>query len=61
MPDATIIFGIHSVSSEGDRVRERAAPEKTSKNRIAWSSITRSHEIAVYDEILMPVEVMLEA
>lgn len=54
-----IIFGIHSVSSEGERVREREEPKKTSKNRITWCSITRSHEIAFYDENLMPVEVVL--
>jgi hypothetical protein len=49
------------VSGEGEQVRERAAPEKISKNRIAWSSITRAHELAVYNENLMPVEVMLGA
>ncbi len=55
----TIIFGIHSVSSEGDIVREREEPKKTSKNRITWSSITRSHEIAFYGENLRPAEVVL--
>ena len=59
LPDANIIFGIHSLSSEGERVREREEPKKMSKNRITWSSITRSHEIAFYDENLMPVEVTL--
>lgn len=59
VPDATIVFGIHSVSSEGEVVREREEPKKTSKNRIAWSSITRSHEIAFYGENLMPAEVKL--
>lgn len=59
LPDANIIFGIHSLSSEGEEVRERKEPKKTSKNRITWSSITRSHEIAFYDENLMPVEVVL--
>lgn len=54
-----IIFGIHSLSSEGEVVREREEPKKTSKNRITWSSITRSHEIAFYNENLMPVEVVL--
>lgn len=57
--DANITFGIHSLSSEGEEVREREEPKKTSKNRITWSSITRSHEIAFYDENLMPVEVVL--
>ena len=57
--NTNILFGIHSVSSEGERVREREEPKKTSKNRISWSSITRSHEIAFYDENLMPVEVVL--
>ena len=54
---AKIFFGIHSLSSEV--VREREEPKKRSKNRITWSSITRSHEIAFYDENLMPVEVVL--
>ncbi|MCK4398833.1 MAG: hypothetical protein KAV25_07555 [Methanophagales archaeon] len=40
-------------------IREREEPQKTSKNRIKWSSITRSHEIAFYDANLMPVDVML--
>jgi proteasome lid subunit RPN8/RPN11 len=57
LPAASIIVGIHSLSSEG--IREREDPKKTSKNRIMWSSITRSHEIAFYDEKLMPVEVVL--
>ena len=61
VPDATIIFGIHSVSNEGDTVQEREEPKKTSKNRITWSSITRSHEIAFYDAELRPIEVMLGA
>ena len=47
------------MSSEGEWIREREVPKKTSKNRITWSSITRSHEIAFYAENLMPVEVML--
>ena len=61
VPDAAIIFGIHSVSGEGEQVREREAPKKTSKNRIAWSSITRSHEIAFYNAELKPVEVVIGA
>jgi len=61
VPGATIIFGIHSVSSEGETVREREEPKKTSKNRITWSSITRSHELAVYDENLRPAEVVIGA
>jgi hypothetical protein len=55
----TIIFGIHSVSGEGERIREREEPKKTSKNRITWSSITRMHEIAFYDENLRPAEVVI--
>ena len=54
-----IVFGIHSLSSEGEAVREREEPKKTSKNRISWCSITRSHEIAFYDENVMPIEVVL--
>jgi hypothetical protein len=60
VPDATIIFCIHSMSSESDKVREREEPKKTSKNRIMWGSITRSHELAFYDENLIPVEVTLD-
>ncbi len=59
LTDTNIIFGIHSVSSEGERVRERKEPKKMSKNWITWCSITRSHEIAFYDVNLMPVEVVL--
>jgi hypothetical protein len=59
LKDANIIFGIHSLSSEGEVVREREEPKRTSKNRITWSSITREHEIAFYNENLMPVEVVL--
>ncbi len=41
-------------------IKERKEePKKMSKNRITWSSITRSHEIAFYNENLMPVEVVL--
>jgi hypothetical protein len=59
LKDVNIIFGIHSLSSEGEVVREREEPKKMSKSRITWSSIMRSHEIAFYDENLMPVEVVL--
>lgn len=59
MPDAAIIFGIHSISGEGEQVRERSEPTKISKNRITWSSITRSHELALYEEHLRPIEVTL--
>jgi hypothetical protein len=59
VPVASVIFGIHSVSSEGEMVREREEPKKTSKNRIAWSSITRSHELVLYSEHAKPVEVTL--
>ena len=57
VPDAHIIFGIHSLSSE--EIRERAEPKKQSKNRISWCSITRAHELAFYDEKMMPMEVVL--
>jgi len=46
------------VSGEGERIREREEPKKTSKNRIMWSSITRTHEIAFYDENSRPAEVV---
>jgi uncharacterized repeat protein (TIGR01451 family) len=42
-----------------DKVREREEPKQTSKNRIMWGSITRSHELAFYDENLIPVGVTL--
>jgi proteasome lid subunit RPN8/RPN11 len=57
VPDAHIIFGIHSLSRE--EIRERAEPKKQSKNRISWCSITRAHELAFYDEMLMPMVVVL--
>ncbi len=59
VPDATIIFGIPSLSSE--EIRERAEPKKQSKSRISWCSITRAHELAFYDENMMPIEVGLGA
>jgi proteasome lid subunit RPN8/RPN11 len=61
VPDATVVFGIHSVSSEGEGIRQREEPKKSSKNRITWSSITRSHELAFYDTNLRPVEVGIGA
>lgn len=56
-PEATVIFGIHSVSSE--QRRQRIPPKKSFKNLISWSSITRVHEVAFFDEFEKPVEVRL--
>lgn len=55
IPNAIIIFGVHAVSSEFRR--PRMSPEKVSKNHLRWSSITRFHELAFFDEIARPMEV----
>ncbi len=55
IPDATVLFGVHAVSSEYRR--PRTPPERVSGNRIRWSSITRLHEVAFFDEHARPVVV----
>ena len=44
VPDATVLFGVHAVGSEERRPRE--PPERVSENKVRWSSITRTHEVA---------------
>lgn len=58
VPDATVLFGVHAVSSE--ERRPRAPPEQVSKNQIRWNSITRQHEVAFFDEDAEPVEVRVD-
>lgn len=58
VPDATVLFGVHAIGSE-DR-RPRTPPERVSENRIRWSSITRVHEVAFFDEDAEPVEVRID-
>lgn len=48
IPAANIVFAVHSVSSESPR--PRTLPVKIAGNRIRWSSITRMHEIAFFNE-----------
>ena len=55
VPGAVVLYGVHAVSSESVRSRER--PAKTRRNRIRWTSITREHEIAFFDEHSVPYEV----
>lgn len=58
VPDVTVLFGVHAVGSEERRARIPA--ERVSENRIRWSSITRVHEVAFFDEYAMPVEVRID-
>ncbi len=57
IPDATIIFGVHAVSDE--HRQRRIPPQKVSENWIRWSSITRIHEVAFFDENTRPVVVRI--
>ncbi|MEA1907996.1 MAG: hypothetical protein U9N43_03085 [Euryarchaeota archaeon] len=58
VPDATVLFGVHAVGSEERRPRE--PPERVSENKVRWSSITRTHEVAFFDERAEPVEVRVD-
>ena len=58
VPGATVLFGVHAVGSE--ERRPRAPPERVSENRLRWSSITRVHEVAFFDEDAEPVEVRID-
>ena len=55
VPGTKVLFAVHAVSRE--TVRAREAPSKSGRNRIRWTSITREHEIAFFDEHSAPVEV----
>ena len=58
VPDVTVLFGVHAVGSEERRARIPA--ERVSENRIRWSSITRVHEVAFFDEYAKPIEVRID-
>lgn len=57
IPAANVIFAVHAVSSES--TRPRTLPMKTAGNRIKWSSITRTHELAFFNENSEPFEVSI--
>ncbi len=52
-----VIFAVHAVSRESPRARTHI--EKIAGNRIKWSSITRTHEVAFFDESAKPFEVFI--
>ena len=54
---ANVVFAVHAVSRESPRAR--AQPAKTAGNRIKWSSITRTHEVAFFNEKAEPVGVSI--
>ena len=54
-PHATVLFGVHAISSES--IRERQKPSKISRNTIRWSSITREHEVGFFTPKAEPYEV----
>jgi len=58
VPAATVVFGVHAVG--GEERRPRSTPERVSENKIRWSSITRMHEVAFFDEHGEPVEVRID-
>ncbi len=58
VPGATVLFGVHAVGNE--ERRPRTSPEQVSLNRLRWSSITRLHEVAFFDEDAEPVEVRID-
>ena len=58
VPDATVLFGVHAVGSEERRPRD--PPERVSENKVRWSSITRVHEVAFFDERAEPVDVRID-
>jgi len=57
VPDVAVLFGVHAVGSEERRARIPA--ERVAENRLRWSSITRVHEVAFFDEYAKPVEVSI--
>ena len=52
-----VVFAVHAVSRESPRAR--AQPAKIAMNRIKWSSITRTHEVAFFNERAEPVGVSI--
>ncbi len=57
IPAAIVIFAVHAVSKESPR--PRTLPVKTAVNKIKWSSITRTHEVAFFNENSDPFEVAI--
>lgn len=57
IPGAFVFFAVHAVSKESPR--ERTKPVKLAGNRIKWSSITKSHEIAFFNVKAETVEVSI--
>lgn len=57
IPTTSTIFAVHAMSSESPRTR--TMPMKIAGNRIKWSSITRTHELAFFNENSETVEVSL--
>ncbi len=57
-PGVTVFFGVHAIGSE--ERRPRVPPERVSENMVRWSSITRTHEVAFFDENAKPVPVRVE-
>jgi len=57
IPATNVIFAVHAVSSESPRPRTN--PMKIAGNRIKWSSITRTHELAFFNENSEPYEVTI--
>lgn len=55
VPEATVVFGVHAISSES--IRERRKTSKISRNTIKWSSITREHEVGFFTPNSEPYEV----
>ena len=58
VPDATVLFGVHALGSEERRPRE--PPERVAENVVRWSSITRVHEVAFFDEHAEPAPVRID-
>ncbi len=52
-----VVFAVHAVSRESPR--ERTQPVKIAVNRITWSSITRKHEVAFFNEKAEPVGISI--
>lgn len=57
IPTTNVIFAVHAVS--GESPRPRTMPMKIAGNGIKWSSITRTHELAFFNENSQPVEVTI--
>lgn len=55
IPNASVFFGVHAVSGESRQLR--TSVERISENSIRWSSITRLHEVAFFDENARPIGV----